>query len=430
MIKLTYKWPKGSLRNIRPLSVVLVFVGLGTILLVSSHAATPYASINADSGSLSGGATVQTDATASNGKSVVFGSPPTTSSSEAQIPDVPDVPSSENPSGGWTLEYGDAFGSPSLEQGGQDNTYYPNVYPSCAAHEGFETSQEIENFTCNQVSTNPATGLKLTCSYGAPAGAESGGPQINYDCGAVLEAANHQPTSGYQAFTWKDPIGSGNTIAVQWEWQLPPDYQFDPAIWGTGGYSGADSSSGDEIDNIEAFGWGGTSWTSSGTAYTFPTIVGGTGNYLYFDKINFDPSVGMNTYTIVYNGSSNTYQSYINNTEIDHGAISSTGPEYQSEIWSMAMRGGSGWGCSGSCGDPVSGFTSGSHSLQIRYVGYYEDTAHAGQGVAVQKCSDPPCNDGGNIESGGTPPLIAPGSTEESSSATSAAYDTINSGGL
>jgi hypothetical protein len=412
--------------QIRIIVFVLVVAGIGTYLILSSHAATPYASINADSGTLAGSASIQTDSNAYDGKYVQFGTT-SNSNTEAQVPNTPDVPSSENPSGGWTLEYGDAFGSPSLEQGGQDNTYYPNVYPNCAAHEGFETSQEIENFTCNQVSTNPATGLKLTCSYGAPAGATTNGPKINYDCGATMEAANHQPSSGYQAFSWKDPIGSDNIIAVQWEWQLPPDYQFDPAIWGTGGYSGADSSDGDEIDNIEAFGWGGTSWTASGTAYTMPTIVGGSPyNSL---KFGFNPSAGMNTYTVVYNGSSNTYQSYIDGNEVDKGSISSTGPEYQSEIWSMAMRGDFS-SCSGSCSDPVPGFTSGSYSLQIRYVGYYEDTAHAGQGVAVQKCSDPPCNDGGNIESAGSPPLIAPGSTVESNASTESAYQQINNSSL
>jgi hypothetical protein len=60
--------------KLRAILFVFIFVSIGSYLILGSHAATPYASINADSGSLSGGATVQTDATASDGKSVVFGS--------------------------------------------------------------------------------------------------------------------------------------------------------------------------------------------------------------------------------------------------------------------------------------------------------------------------------------------------------------------
>jgi hypothetical protein len=422
-------------REIRIALAILITILIGTYLILSSHASTPYASINADTGNLGNGATIQSNAFASDGKDVQFGFT-ITSNSEAQVPVTPDVPASENPSGGWTLEYGDAFGSPSLEKGGQDNTYFPNNSASCATNNGFEQAQEIENFSCNQLSTSPSSGLTLTCSYGAPPDSTTKGPAINYDCGAALAAYDYQPSNAYKAFSWKDPTGSSNTIAVQWEWQLPPDYQFDPAIWGTGSYTGSDASSGDEIDNIEAFGWGqqasgggnnDTAWTDA--PFTMPTSVGtSTNNYLNFAAIGLNPTV-MHTYTVVYNGSSNTYQSYIDSNEIAHGTLTSNGPEYQSEIWSMAMRGGSGWGCKGACSDPVPGFTSGSHSLVIRYVGYYEDTAHAGQNVEIAGCPGGkyPCSGApGNPNPVGTPPLIAPGTTVESSSVTAANYQQIN----
>jgi hypothetical protein len=419
------------------LVVVLVAV-IGTILLVSSHAATPYVSINADSGTLADGATIQTDTSASDGKDVLFGSAssPSPTSSAAQVPILPDVPASENPSSGWTLEYGDAFGSPSIEQGGQDDTYFPNNSSTCVTNHGFMQAQEIENFTCGQLSTNPSTGLTLTCSYGAPPDSTTEGPAINYDCGAALAAYDWQPSNAYKAFSWKDPTGSGNTIAVQWEWQLPPNYQFDPAVWGTGNYTGADTSSGDEIDNTEVFGWGqqasgegnnDTSWTDA--PFTMPTSVDtSTNNYLNFATIGLNPTV-MHTYTVVYNGSSNTYQSYIDGNEIAHGTLASNGPEYQSETWSLAMRGGFS-SCKGACSDPVPGFTSGSHSLVMRYAGYYEDTAHAGQNVEVAGCPGGkyPCSGApGTPNPVGTPPLIAPGTSVESASATAAAYKQINS---
>lgn len=53
--------------------VVVLVAGIGTYLLIGSHAATPYASITADSGSLSGSATKQACSDASDGSCVMFG---------------------------------------------------------------------------------------------------------------------------------------------------------------------------------------------------------------------------------------------------------------------------------------------------------------------------------------------------------------------
>jgi hypothetical protein len=60
--------------------VILVVASMGTLLLIGSHAATPYASTTADSGTLSGGATKQTCTGASDGNCVVFGGTTTASS--------------------------------------------------------------------------------------------------------------------------------------------------------------------------------------------------------------------------------------------------------------------------------------------------------------------------------------------------------------
>jgi hypothetical protein len=56
------------------LIIIIVFVGLGTYLILNSHAATPYVSLNASKGTLAGSATAISDTTASDGKKVVFGS--------------------------------------------------------------------------------------------------------------------------------------------------------------------------------------------------------------------------------------------------------------------------------------------------------------------------------------------------------------------
>jgi beta-mannanase len=56
------------------LLVVISIAGVGIQSLLTSHAATPYASVEAESGNLSSGAKLYTDATASNGSAVKFGS--------------------------------------------------------------------------------------------------------------------------------------------------------------------------------------------------------------------------------------------------------------------------------------------------------------------------------------------------------------------
>lgn len=56
------------------LLIVLIVAAVGTFLLIGSHAATPYASITADKGTLAGGATKQTCSGSSDGSCVVFAS--------------------------------------------------------------------------------------------------------------------------------------------------------------------------------------------------------------------------------------------------------------------------------------------------------------------------------------------------------------------
>jgi hypothetical protein len=68
----------GANKSNKPLAIITIAIvaAIGTYLLISSHAATPYASINADKGTLSNGATIVTDNSASDGKYVKFGTVP------------------------------------------------------------------------------------------------------------------------------------------------------------------------------------------------------------------------------------------------------------------------------------------------------------------------------------------------------------------
>jgi hypothetical protein len=61
-------------KQITSVLVVLLVAGIGTYLLIGSHAATPYASTTADSGTLASGATKQTCSGSSDGSCAVFGS--------------------------------------------------------------------------------------------------------------------------------------------------------------------------------------------------------------------------------------------------------------------------------------------------------------------------------------------------------------------
>jgi hypothetical protein len=67
-----------NLKKLIAVLIVIIIAVIGTYLITSSHASTPYVSINADEGSLANGATVGNDNLASDGKYVKFGSTSTT----------------------------------------------------------------------------------------------------------------------------------------------------------------------------------------------------------------------------------------------------------------------------------------------------------------------------------------------------------------
>lgn len=62
-----------QLRTLSALSAMLVVAIVGTYLLTGSHAASPFASLNADQGTLGCGASSGSDSTASDGQKVTFG---------------------------------------------------------------------------------------------------------------------------------------------------------------------------------------------------------------------------------------------------------------------------------------------------------------------------------------------------------------------
>jgi hypothetical protein len=62
-------------QKIKIYTIIFAVAVTGTIFLVTSHASTPYVSLNADKGALTSPAIIKADPSASDGESVTFGSP-------------------------------------------------------------------------------------------------------------------------------------------------------------------------------------------------------------------------------------------------------------------------------------------------------------------------------------------------------------------
>jgi endoglucanase len=74
-----------SQRNLIVILFIAIFAIIGVYLIIGSHAATPYASIEAENGTLANGAVKVTDSNASNGNAVKFGSLPSGTSGSYTI---------------------------------------------------------------------------------------------------------------------------------------------------------------------------------------------------------------------------------------------------------------------------------------------------------------------------------------------------------
>jgi glycosyl hydrolase family 16 len=85
----------GKIRNVQLLTVVIVvaaMAAIGALVLKASHAQTPDISVNACSGTLSGGAACQTDSTANGGQAVLFNGSSSTSSGGGAAVNCPAEP--------------------------------------------------------------------------------------------------------------------------------------------------------------------------------------------------------------------------------------------------------------------------------------------------------------------------------------------------
>jgi hypothetical protein len=412
------KWtkPAKQAQIIQILAVVVIVAGIGSYLILFSHATNPATSVGADSGTLASGATVQDNSSAADGKYVQFGA-----STAGTVSSVPDGPSA--PIGGWTLDYGDAFNDPICTSttgscpAGDDNTWWPNRNSGvCSSVGGDNTQDDPQVFNCDEVSVN-SNGLNLDCNYTPGIATPSGYPASNYTCGYLQSVS---PVSGEKNFAWKP--GGSDTWAFQIVAKFPPNtgeaddswWSWDPTSKTSGNYG--------EIDFYEAFGGsagpGGT-WTQANTStkeasggysnghilLTDPAWIY-EGNYTLqaendfeayckalscqstYGYLGFDPSAAYHTYTTVI---------YPNNTMAEY-------IDGQIQAWEYVPAGGSSYtGAGGTLtgppselssveqglvieyglrddtdGDPDPYFTSGTRVYDIRSVSVYENTTANG----------------------------------------------------
>lgn len=299
-------------------------------------------------------------------------SPPSGGGGTQTVAAAPDGP--PTPSGGWTVEYADAFGDCSsnpdvgcgINAPKSDNTYWPNrcvgagsgASPSGCTHcnttgcmgDNSGTSANTESIRSSETSIQ-SDGAHLNLVYAGgnntPCNATTcpylgstinGGDQTCSQGGG--QGSNGQPPSsvapGYNFFQYK--LGTTGTIAIQGVVQWPVNTEeSDPAMWGF-----SDGCWNTELDTFEGHGYyqagtGANGWcnaqaainsfwngTNSGTGHvTGPHYD--TGGFFCNSNLTgsyWDPAVGLHTFTAyVSNGS---YKGYVDGHQTISGTISGT----------------------------------------------------------------------------------------------------------
>ncbi len=259
---------------------VIVFAGLGTMLILSSHAATPTASIEAESGTVSSAASAITDTTASGSGAVKFGVsggggasptsfPNATNTGYAAAPDYP----------GSLTTFTGTFQS--------NHTYNFMKFPSGAFIGSVDSP--VSNVTfhgCLFLASGDINvalfGDNITFDYStfAPAGATA--PPVSHTAGYTSMA--YQADGGYNAFvqqltvTHSDFWGFANAIDLQGSTQAKPQVFRDNYFH--------DARADGNADHTDAIGC--------------QHDKGGTGSYMILDH-NTIESVG-NTNGIAFQG--------------------------------------------------------------------------------------------------------------------------------
>ena len=269
------------------------------------------------------------------------------------------------PSGGWTVEYGDAFGSCltttttncSAGYPRSDNTWVPYVAGPWSKANSLGAFAANENNITTQ-------GLDMHCAKTPDDG-------YNYSCGDL------NTNNSAHAFTFQ---ASGHHLTVEFVAKLPNNlnHMEDPAVWSS------DPGNALEIDFPEWWGWPASSTTDNGwcgAQWTFPGIPfdggGSTGQTVQtFCKTageNFDPSTAFHTYTLDMNNGVMT--GYVDGTQVSQRTF--TGLEHINEdlILQNMLRKNSACNCDNGS------FPAGGTDMIIRSIAMYEPASAGNAGT-------------------------------------------------
>jgi hypothetical protein len=181
--------------------------------------------------------------------------PPPTGAKVRAAPDC----TCDAPSGGWRVEYADAFGAPLYyfnQSSTSDNTIWPNRFTGDTGNDqpyngGQAPRAEMQEFNPSKVSIS-SQGLVLTCTRTGSGTT----PFHQFLCGDATTGANHSNGSfstpaGYRMFRWV-PYQSGATFVIEAVTRWPINTgEADPGFWSVGG----NWNDGWEIDFPEMWGY-------------------------------------------------------------------------------------------------------------------------------------------------------------------------------
>lgn len=280
------------------------------------------------------------------------------------------------PSGGWSVEFGDAFQACITFTSTACSSGYPRTDAAWAPQtkadgNGNSNEKGVVAFEPSALDVT-SQGFVTTCTQTANLGDSN-------TCGQMLMNGGPAGTNGF-APTAPSPFHfdvTKGTLAIQYEAQLPADQgNMDPGIWENG------PSGTPEIDNAEYFGmhkqpsgsntWCGMGWGFIGTPYGSSHTGNGDNEYwCQAGGPNFDPSTAEHTYTMYFSGGN--YTGYIDGTEITSGTFTSNSAAFKL-IAGMSMRTDTATG-------QVYGLPSVGAKLIIPYIAVYEATSNGGNGT-------------------------------------------------
>lgn len=264
------------------------------------------------------------------------------------------------PSGGWKVEYANAFGG--CIPGATCKLSGAPIDKSLTASSGKPSNTDEMTWYVPSQNVINSTGLHQICTYS---------PEIstgkNYACGELTSFGSSQ---------WGFDPGQGQTWAFQVIAKLPPTTgEEDPAYWFT------DLPWTSEIDAPEWWGYrtgtAGENWLKARDGFGFPAItrINDSGSpsgicFEYFGQgnANFAPNAAYHTYTVEMIRS--TFYSWIDGkpecVRKTVGLVGRWAHVWEKVLLQHSLR-------DVTTGNPSPYFTSGSRSFDVRSIAVYED---------------------------------------------------------